>query len=56
MKGFKKLTVKEIKRRHASNPKDKKLQKIIENNQVDKQVFNKLIKESAKHKPFDNKR
>lgn len=33
MKGFKKLTLKEIKKLHANNPKDKKLQGAIENNQ-----------------------
>lgn len=55
MKGFKKLTLKEIKKRHSKNPKDKGLHKTIENKTVNKKMFNKLVEESTKHEPFDKK-
>lgn len=55
MKGFKSLTLKEIKKRHVNNPKDTELQKAIEHNQVDKKIFNELIDQSTKHQPFDKK-
>lgn len=53
MKGFKPLTLKRILKKHKDNPKDKLLHKIIEKTGVKKETFNKLIKESTKHKPFD---
>lgn len=55
MKGFKPLTLKEIKKRHTKNPQDKKLHEIIEKGTVNKKIFNKLIEESTKQEPFDKK-
>ena len=52
---MKPLTLKEIKKRHAKNPQDKKLHKIIETNIINRKTFNKLIEKSTKHKPFDKK-
>lgn len=56
MKGFKPLTLKEIKKRHTKNPQDKELHKTIENKQVNKKIFNRLIEESTKQEPFDKNR
>lgn len=56
MKGFKPLTLKEIKKRHSKNPQDKKLHETIEKTTVNKKTFNKLIEESTKQEPFDKKR
>ncbi len=53
---MKKLTLKEIKKRHTKNPKDKTSHTKIENEEVDKKMFNKLIQESTKHEPFDKKK
>lgn len=53
MKGYKSLTLKEIKKRHAKNPQDKNLHKTIENKTLNKKTFNKLIGESITLKPFD---
>lgn len=53
---MKKLTLKEIKKRHANNPKDKILHTEIENKEVDKKMLNKLIQESTKQEPFDKKK
>ncbi len=50
---MKKLTLKEIKKRHTNNPKDKTLHTEIENKELDKKIFNKLIQESTKHEPSD---
>ncbi|OGE25308.1 hypothetical protein A3H85_02465 [Candidatus Daviesbacteria bacterium RIFCSPLOWO2_02_FULL_40_8] len=55
MKGFKPLTLKEIKKRHSKNTQDKDLHKIIENNTINKKIFKKLIGESVKDRPFDKK-
>lgn len=55
MKGHKPLTLKEIKKRHANNPKDKELHKVIENKTINRKIFNKLINESTMNKPFDKK-
>ncbi len=53
----KKLTLKEILKRHKANPKDKELHKMIEDQGSDnlKEEFNKLIQQSTKQKPFDKK-
>ncbi len=53
----KKLTLKEILRRHKTNPQDKELHKIIENEGDDnlKEELNKLIHKSTKQKPFDKR-
>lgn len=56
MKGFKPLTLKEIKKRHTKNPQDTELHKIIENKTINKKEFNKLIRESANLGPFDKKK
>lgn len=56
MKGYKPLTLKEIKKRHNKNPQDKELHKIIENKTVNKKTFNRLIEESTKREPFDKKK
>lgn len=53
MKGYKLLTLKEIKKRHAKNSQDKELHKIIENKIVNKKTFNKLIEQSTKQEAFD---
>jgi len=55
MKGYKQLTLKEIKKRHAKNPQDKTLHKTIETKTLNKKTFNKLIEESTKREPFDKK-
>lgn len=55
MKGFKQLTLKEIKKRHTKNPQDKALHKTIENKTVNKKIFIKLIEEGTKQEPFDKK-
>ncbi|TSC90451.1 MAG: hypothetical protein G01um10145_123 [Microgenomates group bacterium Gr01-1014_5] len=55
MKGFKPLTLKEIKKRHNKNPQDKKLHETIEKETANKKVFNKLIEEGTKQEPFDKK-
>lgn len=52
---MKKLTLKEIKKHHRNNPKDKTLQTEIENKEIDQKMFNKLVQESTKHKAFDKK-
>lgn len=52
---MKKLTLKEIKSRHTKNSQDKNLHTEIENKEVDKKMFNKLIQESTKQGPFDQK-
>jgi hypothetical protein len=52
---MKTLTLKEIKKRHAKNPQDKQLHKIIETKTINKKTFNKLIEKSTKQKPFDKK-
>lgn len=56
MKGFKPLTLKEIKKRHTKNPQDKEVHKEIENKTISKEMFNKLIEESTKQEPFDKKK
>lgn len=56
MKGYKPLTIKEIKKRHTKNPQDKQLHRTIENKTINKKQINKLIEESAKQEPFDKKR
>ena len=56
MKGFKPLTLKEIKKRHTKNTQDKKLHETIEKRTINKKVFNKLIEESTKQGPFDKKK
>lgn len=53
MKGFKKLTLKEIKRKHIKNPQDKELHSQIENKEIFKKDFNKLIQQSTIQEPFD---
>lgn len=53
MKGFKKLTLKGILKKHKDNSKDKSLHNIIETKEIKKETFNKLIKEGTKQKPFD---
>lgn len=55
MKGFKKLTLKEIKKKHIKNPQDKELHKTIEDAEVSKKVINKLIERGTQQKPFDKK-
>lgn len=55
MKGFKKLTIKEIKKKHARNPQDKELHNQIESKETSKEDINKLIQQSTKQKPFDKK-
>lgn len=55
MKGFKPLTLRGILKKHKDNPKDKSLHNIIERTGIKKEIFNKLVKESTRHKPFDNK-
>lgn len=56
MKGFKPLTLKEIKKRHTKNPQDKELHKTMEAKTINKKTFNKLIEESTKQEPFDKKK
>lgn len=56
MKGFKPLTIKEIKKRHTKSSQDKKLHETIEKETVNKKLFNKLIEESTKQEPFDKKK
>lgn len=56
MKGFPKLTLKRILKKHKKNPKDKDLHKTLETGEIEKSDFNKLIKESTKYKPFDKKK
>lgn len=53
----KKLSVREILKRHKLNPQDKELHKIIEGegNDDQKDTFNKLIQQGTKQKPFDKK-
>lgn len=53
----KKLSLKEILKRHKENPQDKELHKLIENEGDNnlKEEFNKLIQKSTKQKPFDKK-
>lgn len=53
MKGFKTLTLNRILKRHRENPQDKELHKVIENGEVDRKEFNKLVEEATKHEPFD---
>lgn len=55
MKGFPKLTKKEILKRHKKNLQDTALHTIIETKGIKKGTFNNLIKESIKHEPFDKK-
>lgn len=53
----KKLSLKEILKRHKANPQDKELHKLIEkegDNNLKKEL-NKLIEKSTKQKPFDKK-
>lgn len=52
---MKPITLKEIKKHHNNNPKDKTLHTEIENKELDNKIFNKLIQESTKHEPFDKK-
>lgn len=54
----KKLSVREILKRHKSNPQDKDIHTIIESegNSDLKERFNKVIQESTKQKPFDKKK
>ncbi len=54
----KKLTLKEILKKHKANPQDKELHKIIENEGKDnlKEEFNTLIQKGTKQKPFDKKK
>ncbi len=54
----KKLTLKEILRRHKINPQDKELHKIIESegNSILQEEFNELVQKSTKQKPFDKKK
>lgn len=56
MKGYKPLTLKEIKKRHTKNRQDKNLHVTIEKTKVNKKIFNKLIEESTKQEPFDKKK
>ena len=56
MKGFPKLTKKEILKRHKKNSQDKSLHTIIETKGIKKDTFNKLIEESTKQQPFDKKK
>lgn len=56
MKGFKPLTLNGILKKHKSNPVDKELHKTIQTNEIKKDIFNKLIKQSVKQKPFDKKK
>lgn len=53
----KKLTLKEILKRHKANPQDKELHKIIESEGDDnlKEEFNRVIEKSTIQKPFDKK-
>lgn len=54
----KKLSVKEILKRHKSHPQDKNLHKVIEdegNNNLKKE-FNNLIQQSTKQEPFDKRK
>lgn len=52
---MKSLTQKEIIKRHKKNPQDKSLHNIIKTKEIKKDIFNKLIKESTKHEPFDKR-
>lgn len=54
----KKLSLKEILKRHKTNPQDKDLHKIIESEGNDnlKDEFNNLIRKSTQQEPFDKKR
>lgn len=56
MKGFKPLTLKGILKKHKNNPADKELHKTIQTKEVKKEIFDKLIKESTKHKSFYKKK
>lgn len=54
----KKLSLKEILKRHKTNPQDKELHKIIETEGSDnlKEKFNALMQQSTKQEPFDKKK
>lgn len=56
MKGFKPLTLKEIKKKHAKNRQDKELHKTIETKTINKKTFHKLIEESTKREAFDKRK
>jgi hypothetical protein len=56
MKGFPRLTKKEILKRHGKKPQDNSVHTIIETKGIKKDTFNKLIEESTKQKPFDKKK
>lgn len=55
MKGFPKLTNKEILKRHKKNPQDQSVYTIIETKELKKDTFNKLVQGGIKLKPFDKK-
>ena len=54
----KKLSVKEILKRHKSNPQDKDLHKIIESEKIDniEERFDRVVQASTKQKPFNKKK
>ena len=54
----KKLSLKEILKRHTLNPQDRELQKIIESEGSDnlEEKFNNLIKKGTKQEPFDKEK
>ena len=56
MKGFKKLTPKELKKRHTKNLQDKELHNQIENKEIPRQDFNKVMEKSTTQIPFDKKK
>lgn len=53
----KKLSLKEILKRHKSSPQDKDLHKIIESEEGDdlKENFNRVVQASTKQAPFDKR-
>ncbi len=54
----KKLSLKEILKRHKSNPQDKELHRVIESEGNDdlQEKFNKVLQQSTKQRPFDRKK
>ena len=50
------FTLKEIKKRHAKNPQDKKWHEIIENGSIDEKEFEELLIKAVNSPPFDKEK
>jgi len=53
---MKNLTLKRLLKRHKENPQDAELHKIIENEKVDEDVFDEMVKRGTKQEAFDKKK